>query len=302
MKVAGALLLLANLAKAQACTNHYDCLNGGTCVGLDKGGDFTHSNGGPSKYCTCLGGFTGASCGLFCPIKCSNGGTCENKPYMHSQAAFESDYTCTCLDGWKGVACDIQYTECPDGLECLNNAICRLFDDNEAPAETYRCECPFTHQGYNCEVPVDIETCPDNSKCLNGGKCVPSDDNDEFQLQVTYQCNCPNSHEGVFCEDRKIGANQIRSEASSGGVSTTAIGLISFVAIVATFVCVVYIVFLVKNNPDSGVAKTEDVHVGVGQIEADGSATMKNVEMMNGKTPGLDESLNESLNEEAEII
>jgi hypothetical protein len=301
MKVAGVLLLLAYLAEAQTCIINLDCLNGGTCVGLDNGGDITHSNTGPSTYCKCAGGFTGENCAIFCPIKCYNGGTCENKPYFHSQAAFESDYTCICRDGYKGVSCDKQYTECPDGLHCLNNASCRISDDNDELAETYSCECPFTHQGYNCEYPVDIETCPDNSKCLNGGNCVPSDENDEFQLQATYKCQCPNSHEGVFCEERKIGAPR-SSDASSGGMSSAATIFISLVAVAGACSFAAYVVFWVKKNPDFGVSKTEDAHIGVDQLEADGSATMKNVEMMNGKSARINESPSNSFNEEAEII
>uniref|UniRef100_A0A7N5ZZW1 Delta-like protein n=1 Tax=Anabas testudineus TaxID=64144 RepID=A0A7N5ZZW1_ANATE len=151
------------------CTHHKPCLNGATCTNTGQG----------SYTCSCLPGFTGASCEIQVD-KCSgnpcrNGGSCTDN---------DSGYKCTCPPGFYGNNCELSANTCADG-PCFNGGRCV---DN--PEGGYFCQCPVGYAGFNCEKKIDH--CSSNP-CLNGAECV--------DLVNSYLCQCPEGFSGPNCED-----------------------------------------------------------------------------------------------------
>ncbi|XP_052285983.1 basement membrane-specific heparan sulfate proteoglycan core protein-like isoform X3 [Dreissena polymorpha] len=68
---------------------------------------------------------------------------------------------------------------------CKNGATCE-----DLPGPTYKCLCPATHTGRNCEF--ELNMCLTNSPCQNGAPCSYRDD--------TYQCDCPQGYSGKDCQ------------------------------------------------------------------------------------------------------
>uniref|UniRef100_A0A8C7Y1D4 Delta-like protein n=1 Tax=Oryzias sinensis TaxID=183150 RepID=A0A8C7Y1D4_9TELE len=152
------------------CTHHKPCLNGATCTNTGQG----------SYTCTCLPGYTGASCEIQVSEcsgnPCRNGGSCSDN---------ENGYKCACPPGFYGNNCELSANTCADG-PCFNGGRCA---DN--PEGGYFCQCPAGYAGFNCEKKIDH--CSSNP-CLNGAECV--------DLVNTYLCRCPEGFIGSNCEVR----------------------------------------------------------------------------------------------------
>uniref|UniRef100_G3PUJ9 Delta-like protein n=1 Tax=Gasterosteus aculeatus aculeatus TaxID=481459 RepID=G3PUJ9_GASAC len=150
------------------CTHHKPCLNGATCTNTGQG----------SYTCSCLPGYTGASCEIQVSEcsgnPCRNGGSCSDN---------DSGYKCTCPPGFYGNNCELSANTCADG-PCFNAGRCT---DN--PEGGYFCQCPMGYAGFNCEKKIDH--CSSNP-CSNGAKCV--------DLVNSYQCQCPEGFSGQNCE------------------------------------------------------------------------------------------------------
>uniref|UniRef100_A0A3B3BFJ7 Delta-like protein n=1 Tax=Oryzias melastigma TaxID=30732 RepID=A0A3B3BFJ7_ORYME len=152
------------------CTHHKPCLNGATCTNTGQG----------SYTCTCLPGYTGASCEIQVSEcsgnPCRNGGSCSDN---------DNGYKCACPPGFYGNNCELSANTCADG-PCFNGGRCA---DN--PEGGYFCQCPAGYAGFNCEKKIDH--CSSNP-CLNGAECV--------DLVNSYLCRCPEGFIGSNCEVR----------------------------------------------------------------------------------------------------
>uniref|UniRef100_A0A3Q0RFS7 Delta-like protein n=1 Tax=Amphilophus citrinellus TaxID=61819 RepID=A0A3Q0RFS7_AMPCI len=151
------------------CTHHKPCLNGATCTNTGQG----------SYTCSCLPGYTGASCEIQVSecsgSPCRNGGSCTDN---------DNGYKCTCPPGFYGNNCELSANTCADG-PCFNGGHCA---DN--PEGGYFCQCPTGYAGFNCEKKIDH--CSSNP-CLNGAECV--------DLVNSYLCQCPEGFSGPNCEE-----------------------------------------------------------------------------------------------------
>jgi hypothetical protein len=167
------VLLVGSIHAQDACQDNADCQNGGSCVSDAASGVFHSNEGGGGQYCKCINGYTGPQCAIYCPLECQNGGTCEYTPTEHSSTPLFSDYECKCRSQFKGTLCEIPYIECPDGLQCLNGAGCKISDDNDdADRVTYSCVCQDSHEGTFCEqlrAAAQKETHPSNSNKVSPG-------------------------------------------------------------------------------------------------------------------------------------
>uniref|UniRef100_A0A3P9BYH1 Delta-like protein n=1 Tax=Maylandia zebra TaxID=106582 RepID=A0A3P9BYH1_9CICH len=151
------------------CTHHKPCLNGATCTNTGQG----------SYTCSCLPGYTGASCEIQVSecsgSPCRNGGSCTDN---------DNGYKCTCPPGFYGNNCELSANTCADG-PCFNSGHCV---DN--PEGGYFCQCPTGYAGFNCEKKIDH--CSSNP-CLNGAECV--------DLVNSYLCQCSEGFSGPNCEE-----------------------------------------------------------------------------------------------------
>ncbi|XP_068597166.1 delta-like protein D [Brachionichthys hirsutus] len=150
------------------CTHHRPCQNGATCTNTGQG----------SYTCSCLPGYTGASCEIQVSecsgSPCRNGGSCTDN---------DNGYACSCPPGFYGNNCALSANSCADG-PCFNGHCA----DN--PEGGYFCQCPMGYAGFNCEKKIDHCS---SDPCRNGAECV--------DLVNSYLCQCPEGFSGPVCED-----------------------------------------------------------------------------------------------------
>ncbi|CAH1789306.1 unnamed protein product [Owenia fusiformis] len=134
------------------------CHNGGDCITGVSATDFT---------CSCVPGFTGATCEQnideCASSPCLNGGTCND---------LNNQYECDCQPGYTGSDCETDINEC-SSIPCMNGQACVDLVNG------FSCNCTgFT--GTLCEADID--------ECLtsNGG-CSDTCTN-SFG---SYVCSCP---------------------------------------------------------------------------------------------------------------
>ena len=103
------------------CVNTNPCVNNSTCIDVST---FTN----PSSYvCYCEPGYTGPNCEVrlsVCdlkPVKCLNGGICQETSAI--------SFTCLCLSNYTGASCNIKIDACFNN-NCYNGATCIPQDNN----------------------------------------------------------------------------------------------------------------------------------------------------------------------------
>lgn len=152
------------------CANK-QCLNGGTCVSVNK-------RGRRNAVCLCAEGTTGRVCESFLkclePSKqgresCFFGGKCI---YSLEDYYLGNEYTCECREGFTGKFCN----ECPPDA-CENGGRCSLNSDGNV-----NCKCQYGYKGKRCETRYDFCEFNDDFHCDNvTGECAAYKD---------YYCNC----------------------------------------------------------------------------------------------------------------
>ncbi|XP_054270391.1 protein crumbs isoform X2 [Macrosteles quadrilineatus] len=190
------------------------CHNGGTCTAAATGEGFS---------CTCVPGYTGATCQTnieeCASMPCQHGGLCTD---------LVNGYHCDCTPEYTGASCEIRrdpcsstpspclnngtcqprgsrdgyYCECLpgfEGLHCENNinecykAVCpegRVCVDG---VNSYECQCPPGLTGDNCSQELPMAKCPPVNPCQNNGTCRDGPSH--------YTCDCPPGWRGPFCTE-----------------------------------------------------------------------------------------------------
>ncbi|KAF1770687.1 hypothetical protein GCK72_002508 [Caenorhabditis remanei] len=210
----------------ESASNHYTCLNGGTCSVR------------PDKKCFCLSNFGGDYCET--PLvedNCYEGekdcvhGSCRrenDRPYCNCDSGFirDSDGNCTVLwdmcyhnnpcqqygscmfnvtsgvqncnctsSGWQGDYCELP----PVQTDCsVCQHVNKCFDNFTSNA---RCQCSPGFSGDFCSDPV--EDCL-FEPCFNSGTCNYFNVDIDGDLIETYNCTCPTGYNGTNCETRVV--------------------------------------------------------------------------------------------------
>ncbi|KAK2854176.1 hypothetical protein Q5P01_006837 [Channa striata] len=161
------------------CTHHKPCLNGATCTNTGQG----------SYTCSCLPGFTGASCETRVDkcsgSPCRNGGSCTVSIKGAECVDLVNSFLCQCPEGFFGPNCEDSSSVSANCLSfpCQNGGTC------QEGVNSYTCTCPPGYTGKNCSSP--ISRCSHNP-CHNGATC--------HERGGRYVCACVPGYGGHNCQ------------------------------------------------------------------------------------------------------
>eukprot|EP00392_Amoebophrya_sp_AT5.2_P009155 g9183.t1 len=167
--------------------------------------DDCHNNGScdaESGSCTCFPGYSGDSCGDYCPNECTGRGHCVNgasfrgadcsvRIQCSDHGVENDDGSCFCDEGWWGADCSVEAV-CQDPT-CSGHGSClKGFCHCAAGFSGVLCDVPPTECDPACTQPGTISTEADP----NAGKCG---DNGEWNAAVA-ACDCRVGFHGERCE------------------------------------------------------------------------------------------------------
>ncbi|XP_050414381.1 fibropellin-1 [Patella vulgata] len=146
-----------------------NCQNGAPCV-----------DGHNSYSCNCTAGFGGQFC--IDRVTPCDSNPCD--PANTNQCLVSGlNFTCLCNPGFTGQNCSENFNECLS-KPCENGGNCTDL------INAYKCECPSSHFGDNCQFRYVCSSSP----CFNGGRCQATEDNSN------YTCGCSDQYIGHQCE------------------------------------------------------------------------------------------------------
>jgi hypothetical protein len=88
-------------------------------------------------------------------LNCQHGSSCRFPSVddiTHANDTPEAGAYCDCADSpFKGKECEVAFTKCPDGTECLYGGQCIGSEEDDDNADEYQCACPPGRMGMQCE-------------------------------------------------------------------------------------------------------------------------------------------------------
>jgi hypothetical protein len=143
------------LIEHKTCNKDAQCLNAGRCSP-------TETEAGSFLQCHCLEGYSGTRCEHHCPLSCQNDGVCHSTKRSGPDALViqseanpnfnPEDYECKCLGYFRGNNCEIPYSNCKDGSQCLNGGKCQERETHYI--QSSYCVCSPDHTGPSCETAI----------------------------------------------------------------------------------------------------------------------------------------------------